>query len=127
MKIGTCDCCEAKNVELSRAELAGLETWSCADGCPSKRQQVAYNVFRGGFGDGHPNRPPHWDDLEPWIRDALTVAYLQGQLDGLPKKNAASEQYGPHRCWFPHKDGGEAAVTLEHEIAAIDRACGYGA
>lgn len=26
---GTCDCCDARNVELSRSELAGLETWAC--------------------------------------------------------------------------------------------------
>lgn len=45
------------------------------------RERVAYNVFRGGFrADAKP--PPHWDDLEPWVRDAVTVAYLQGKLDG---------------------------------------------
>lgn len=46
------------------------------------RAQVAYDVFRGGFRKGHPNTPPPWDDLKPWIRDAMLVAYLQGKLDG---------------------------------------------
>lgn len=91
----------------------------------TKRQQIAYNAFRRGFHDGHPNTPPHWDDLEPWIRDAILVAYSQGRLDGLPKKASYAEQYGPHRCYFPHKSGGEILVTIEHEIRAIDRACGY--
>ena len=31
--IGACDICNAQNVELSRSELAGMETWSCTDGC----------------------------------------------------------------------------------------------
>lgn len=31
--VGTCDCCGAQNVELSRGEIAGLEAWSCAEGC----------------------------------------------------------------------------------------------
>jgi hypothetical protein len=43
------------------------------------RERVAYNVFRNGFSE---NAPPVWDDLESWMRDALTVAYLQGTLDG---------------------------------------------
>lgn len=47
----------------------------------TERVQMAYNVFRGGFRGDHPNTPPHWDDLPPWVRDAVTVAYLQGQLD----------------------------------------------
>lgn len=38
MKIGTCDCCNTPDVELSRSEIAGLETWSCTDGCPSPDQ-----------------------------------------------------------------------------------------
>lgn len=45
------------------------------------RIKTAYHVFRGGFRPGA-NMPPHWTDLEPWVRDALVVAYLQGKLDG---------------------------------------------
>jgi hypothetical protein len=45
------------------------------------REQLAYDVFRGGFRAGA-KVPPHWDDLEPWVRDAILVAYLQGKLDG---------------------------------------------
>lgn len=33
MRIGACDICNAQDVELSRSELAGLETWSCTEGC----------------------------------------------------------------------------------------------
>jgi hypothetical protein len=44
------------------------------------RVQIAYNVFRGGCRVA--NAPPHWLDLEPWMRDAMLTAYLQGTLDG---------------------------------------------
>jgi hypothetical protein len=27
--IGTCDVCETKDVEISRYDLSGLETWAC--------------------------------------------------------------------------------------------------
>jgi hypothetical protein len=43
--------------------------------------QTAYSSYRGGFRQGAP-APPHWDDLEPWVRDALKAAYLQGVLNG---------------------------------------------
>lgn len=43
------------------------------------RERLAYNTYRGGFSKNH---PPLWQDLEPWVRDAITVAYLQGKLDG---------------------------------------------
>ncbi len=33
MKIGACDICNAQDVELSRSEMAGMETWSCSEGC----------------------------------------------------------------------------------------------
>lgn len=36
--LGTCDICEAQNVELVRSELAGLETWSCWEECPMERK-----------------------------------------------------------------------------------------
>lgn len=41
MMIGACDICNAQDVEISRSELAGLETWSCSDGChaSNSRQQ----------------------------------------------------------------------------------------
>lgn len=42
------------------------------------RERLAYNTYRGGFSRNH---PPLWQDLEPWVRDAITVAYLQGKLD----------------------------------------------
>lgn len=47
----------------------------------TERAQVAYAAFRGGFRDDA-KAPPHWNDLETWMRDALKVAYLQGRLDG---------------------------------------------
>lgn len=43
------------------------------------RERLAYNTYRNGFSKNH---PPHWQNLEPWVRDAITVAYLQGRLDG---------------------------------------------
>lgn len=43
--------------------------------------RAVYENFCNGFGS-QANRPPFWKDLEPWIRDAITVAYLQGKLDG---------------------------------------------
>ncbi len=45
---------------------------------PLPREQVAYEAFRRGFMRGG---PPRWPDLEPWMRDAIKVAYLQGTLD----------------------------------------------
>jgi len=44
------------------------------------RPKVAYQAFRGGFGD-KPCPAPPWEDAESWIRDVVTVAYLQGTLD----------------------------------------------
>jgi hypothetical protein len=46
-----------------------------------ERPKTAYSVFRGGFRSDAPFIPPHWDDLETWMRDAIYVGYLQGQLD----------------------------------------------
>lgn len=40
MKIGTCDCCEAEDVELVRSYLAGMETWSCWEGCHAQRKKA---------------------------------------------------------------------------------------
>jgi hypothetical protein len=45
-----------------------------------QRARLAYETFRGGFVKSKP--PPHWDDLQQWMRDAVLVAYLQGTLDG---------------------------------------------
>lgn len=42
--------------------------------------KAAYSIYRGGFREGM-KIPPHWDDLQPFMRDALTVVYLQGKLD----------------------------------------------
>lgn len=42
------------------------------------RERLAYNTYRSGFSKNH---PPLWQHLEPWVRDAITVAYLQGKLD----------------------------------------------
>lgn len=44
------------------------------------RIKTAYNTFRGGCREGA-DVPPHWDELPPYVRDAVTVAYLQGKLD----------------------------------------------
>lgn len=46
-----------------------------------ERAKVAYDIFRGGF-RGALRTPPHWDDLDVWIRDALVFAYAQGKIDG---------------------------------------------
>lgn len=46
----------------------------------SDRAQKAYAIFRGGFRNDA-TTPPHWDNLEPWMRDAITVAHFQGKLD----------------------------------------------
>jgi hypothetical protein len=46
----------------------------------TERAEQSYHIFRGGFRTAPP--PPHWEDLEPWMRDAVKVAYLQGKLDG---------------------------------------------
>lgn len=49
-----------------------------------KRVMRSYDTFRAGFGEGPLSswRPPHWIELDTWIRDALLVAYIQGKLDG---------------------------------------------
>jgi len=43
------------------------------------RVTLAYSTFRGGCRED--NAPPRWGELEPWMRDAMRVAYLQGTLD----------------------------------------------
>lgn len=49
------------------------------------RARTAYDIYRGGFRTGAAV-PPHWDDLPPYVRDAITVAYLQGTLDRSDKR-----------------------------------------
>jgi hypothetical protein len=44
------------------------------------RAELAYSIYRGGFSDAA-KMPPHWSELPSWIRDAITVAYLQGKTD----------------------------------------------
>lgn len=54
------------------------------------RPKMAYSIFRGGLRkDVIP--PPHWDELEPWMRDAMRVAYLQGKLDGTTPPHQARD------------------------------------
>jgi len=43
----------------------------------TERHIIAYETVRAGC----KNIIPAWDSLEPWIRDAVKVAYLQGKLD----------------------------------------------
>lgn len=47
-----------------------------------ERVMLAYRVFRGGFGKAAFDIPATWDDLLPYVRDAMRTAYLQGKLDG---------------------------------------------
>jgi hypothetical protein len=46
----------------------------------TEHAQAAYAAFRGGFRSNTHAIPP-WEDLEPWMRDMVKVAYLQGKLD----------------------------------------------
>lgn len=59
----------------------------------SDRTELAYSVFRGGFRKGS-HAPPHWADIEPWMRDAMLVAYLQGKLDGSTNYRADEQRQG---------------------------------
>jgi len=55
----------------------------------NQRAQEAYATYRGGFRDG--TCPvPHWDEAPSWVRDAVTVAYLQGTLDGQWRRHQQS-------------------------------------
>lgn len=56
---------------------------------PEGREKVAYDTFRNGFG-GAANTPPRWEALPAWIRDVAKIAYLQGILDGKPKRHTIS-------------------------------------
>lgn len=38
--IGACDICNAQNMELSRGSVAGLEAWTCTDGCRATQQRT---------------------------------------------------------------------------------------
>lgn len=85
----------------------------------------AYAIFQGGFRSAFMT-PPHWDALEPWMRDAIKVAYFQGKLDApdeIERLNLALAQAG---------DRAEAADAeamrlqeqvrhLEHNLANIIR------
>lgn len=44
----------------------------------TERVRLAYNVLRDGI---RKDRPPEWESLQPWMRDAMLVTYLQGKLD----------------------------------------------
>lgn len=37
---GTCDICDARDVELAIIHEGGIETWSCAEGCNSTRLRI---------------------------------------------------------------------------------------
>ena len=56
---------------------------------------TAYLAFRSGFSaENSTRRPPQWDELSTWMRDAMQVCYLQGKLDGaslLPPANHESD------------------------------------
>ena len=44
---------------------------------------TAYLAFRSGFSvENSTRRPPKWEKLSTWMRDAMQVCYLQGKLDG---------------------------------------------
>jgi hypothetical protein len=45
------------------------------------RIKIAYNTFRSGFSDPTKCPAPSWNDAPAWVRDVVTVAYLQGKLD----------------------------------------------
>lgn len=57
--------------------------------------QHSYNIFRGGHCDGKAP-PPHWDDLDSWVREAILFAYTQGTLEqskaGTPLAEAEIER-----------------------------------
>jgi hypothetical protein len=36
--VGTCDVCQAENVELARGWVTGIETFYCAEGCQDDEQ-----------------------------------------------------------------------------------------
>jgi len=44
-----------------------------------------------------PSKPPAWRDLEPWVRDAVLTAYLQGKLDGSTNYRAAVHCVNVHQ------------------------------
>lgn len=48
----------------------------------TERARLAYDTFRLGFKVAV--AIPPWDAAPPWVRDVVTVAYLQGKLDTPP-------------------------------------------
>ena len=59
---------------------------------PSKtRAMISYLDFRRGFSDPS-KRPPEWDALPDFVRDAILVAYAQGKLDAKAKAIAAERE-----------------------------------
>lgn len=44
-----------------------------------ERAKIAYETFLSGLKDKR--TVPDWDSSPGWVRDAVLVAYLQGQLD----------------------------------------------
>lgn len=69
------------------------------------RAKMAYETYRAGI-----NNCPHppWEQAAPWIRDIVTVGYLQGTLDGAIRPDDACE------CGHPRKDhaGGNGGCIL---------------
>lgn len=57
--------------------------------------EQAYAIFRGGFNQ---NAPPHWNDLEPWQRDAMAVCYLHGTQNG-PVTKVSDTTPSPEYDW----------------------------
>lgn len=80
------------------------------------RTKTAYDTFRGGFERGHPNTPPHWDDLPDWVGDALRVSYFQGKLDG-KSETAQLRRILTHM----RKNSGECLGDNPRWMAEIDK------
>ncbi len=117
MTIGTCDCCEAQNVELSRSELAGLEPWSCLGGC--KKPNPLAVELRGHlasiFADATPNTAKHVD-LACWVvrnKDALLTA-LAGP-DAIDRIDSMLEQ--ERSAAAKAKRGSSAWIVAQENIS----------
>jgi len=82
----------------------------------------AYSTFRNGFAslkDG----PLPWGHLLPWIKDAMRVAYMQGQLDkGGMINRAKTEALFDDHYWDSFQQ--DRDLILQHVRSVLDMASG---
>jgi hypothetical protein len=68
-------------------------------------------------------QPPQWEDLDAWMRDAITAAYQQGTLDGAPRRLSEKEGFlrmQPSGRWAVCRFGREPVEITSGELFRVE-------